>query len=434
MLYIIALIFPPISVLIAIKSLTKVLINIMLTFLYFFPGVIHAWVVIGNNSTASKNYKNKKNKTNINDKVEVEKIEPFNQYFPSIETMSRKQRKSYEFICAHLEEGKHIDVEGNISYLFIYMYEKLNLILKNTNKANEVINDYKNLYENYKHIDKVASYLLNWIGDLYCFCGEFKNALEYYELDPSGTQTHLANKVLNIKYHKNVRVRPEDIFCINKILTDYGRENFNKVIEYSEIILEEERKRRGEDYLQYIGDKYYNEVEKSSFNLFNGYPGNYELNKYFHSENEVFEIIPFYKIEEFLSFARELSRDAENLLREEKDIPKVGEGWVSETELYYKIKDYIENFEVVHHYNSDWLGQQHLDIFIPELDLAFEYQGKQHFEPVEFFGGEEAFEEQKKRDKRKKKKCSNNDVKLICVKPDYNFENIKEIINEEVNG
>ena len=57
------------------------------------------------------------------------------------------------------------------------------------------------------------------------------------------------------------------------------------------------------------------------------------------------------------------------------------------TELYYKIKETFPNEKVVHHGKPSWLGQQHLDIYFPYKNIAIEYQGLQHQEPVEFFGG-----------------------------------------------
>ena len=55
------------------------------------------------------------------------------------------------------------------------------------------------------------------------------------------------------------------------------------------------------------------------------------------------------------------------------------------------------------------------DVFISELDIAIEYQGKQHFQPVEFFGGEEGFESLKKRDARKLELSEEHGVKLIYI-------------------
>jgi hypothetical protein len=120
--------------------------------------------------------------------------------------------------------------------------------------------------------------------------------------------------------------------------------------------------------------------------------------------------------------ASRLLREAENNYRVSMGAKKVGEAWISETELYYKIKKRLPKYEVIQHGRPNWLGRQHLDIWIPELMVAVEYQGKQHDKPIEFFGGVEAFEKGLKRDKLKNKKCLENKVNLIEVREGYDLD------------
>jgi hypothetical protein len=47
-------------------------------------------------------------------------------------------------------------------------------------------------------------------------------------------------------------------------------------------------------------------------------------------------------------------------------------------------------------------------VYLPELKIALEYQGEQHFRPIPFFGGEAGFIETQKRDRRKRKKSKDN--------------------------
>jgi hypothetical protein len=56
------------------------------------------------------------------------------------------------------------------------------------------------------------------------------------------------------------------------------------------------------------------------------------------------------------------------------------------------------------------------------LNIAIEYNGKQHYEPVLYFGGQEGFLNTIKRDKAKKKKCKENKCHLIEVKYDEDLE------------
>lgn len=67
-----------------------------------------------------------------------------------------------------------------------------------------------------------------------------------------------------------------------------------------------------------------------------------------------------------------------------------------------------------------WLGRQSLDLYLPELSLAIECQGVQHFKPVDFAGNggdwaHQSFEEIRKRDNVKLLKCLNHGVKMIYV-------------------
>lgn len=55
------------------------------------------------------------------------------------------------------------------------------------------------------------------------------------------------------------------------------------------------------------------------------------------------------------------------------------------------------------------------DVYISGLNVAIEYQGKQHFEPVEFFGGDDAFQDVRRRDKIKAELSRANGVKLVYI-------------------
>ena len=60
-------------------------------------------------------------------------------------------------------------------------------------------------------------------------------------------------------------------------------------------------------------------------------------------------------------------------------------------------------------------GQMSYDVFICGLNIAIEYQGKQHFEPVELFGGEDSYKKQVVRDKLKWKLSKENNITLVYI-------------------
>lgn len=85
--------------------------------------------------------------------------------------------------------------------------------------------------------------------------------------------------------------------------------------------------------------------------------------------------------------------------------------WKSEYLLYRMIYAYFP--DAVMHYSAPWLGLQHLDVFIPSLSLAIEYQGQQHYKSSDFFGGEMGFDDRQFLDDQKRLRCKNNNVTLL---------------------
>jgi ssDNA-binding Zn-finger/Zn-ribbon topoisomerase 1 len=55
------------------------------------------------------------------------------------------------------------------------------------------------------------------------------------------------------------------------------------------------------------------------------------------------------------------------------------------------------------------------DFYIPKFNLLIEYDGKQHFMPIEKFGGEEGYKKTKRTDEIKNNYALNNNIKLIRI-------------------
>ena len=64
------------------------------------------------------------------------------------------------------------------------------------------------------------------------------------------------------------------------------------------------------------------------------------------------------------------------------------------------------------------------DFYLPDHNICIEYDGRQHFEPNEYFGGEERLEKQKANDNIKNEYCEYNNIRLyrISYKDDINIE------------
>ena len=85
--------------------------------------------------------------------------------------------------------------------------------------------------------------------------------------------------------------------------------------------------------------------------------------------------------------------------------------WKHELSLFHAIRERYP--DTLYQYRPEWLGRQSLDLFIPSLMTAIEYQGIQHYLPVDFFGGEEALTQRQELDRQKRQLCEENQVRLI---------------------
>jgi hypothetical protein len=117
---------------------------------------------------------------------------------------------------------------------------------------------------------------------------------------------------------------------------------------------------------------------------------------------------------------RPLHRQAENALREDLGYAHVGQSWVAETELFLLIRDAVgDQTRVEQHGVPQGFGRQHLDVWLPDWRVGVEYQGEQHDQPLDFFGGEDAWKLTVARDRAKRAKCKRLGINLIEVRPGY---------------
>ena len=71
------------------------------------------------------------------------------------------------------------------------------------------------------------------------------------------------------------------------------------------------------------------------------------------------------------------------------------------------------------------------DFYLPDYNLCIEFDGVQHFEPVNKFGGEEALKINKEKDSIKNKFCKDNNIDLLRIHY-TEINNITNIIKEKL--
>lgn len=90
--------------------------------------------------------------------------------------------------------------------------------------------------------------------------------------------------------------------------------------------------------------------------------------------------------------------------------------------------EYISEFRINDCVNINKLP---FDFYLPEKNICIEYDGEQHFRPVDYFGGLEAFDKLKKRDVIKDNYCLKNNIKLIRI-PFDKYDLIDDILKSEI--
>jgi hypothetical protein len=93
----------------------------------------------------------------------------------------------------------------------------------------------------------------------------------------------------------------------------------------------------------------------------------------------------------------------------------------------YKISKFLKNknifFKREYKFeNCKYKKLLQFDFYLPDLNICIEYDGQQHFEIVEKWGGEKTLNDTKIRDKIKTKYCLDNNIQLLRIKYDDDIE------------
>lgn len=114
----------------------------------------------------------------------------------------------------------------------------------------------------------------------------------------------------------------------------------------------------------------------------------------------------------------------------QKELLKISKG-------HRKVREILEqlniNFDEEYKLNNSLLR---FDFYfkINNFEFAIEYNGKQHYQPVEFFGGEEQFQQQLERDERKRKYCNEKGINLLEIKYDIKLDDLSFIISDFISS
>ena len=104
----------------------------------------------------------------------------------------------------------------------------------------------------------------------------------------------------------------------------------------------------------------------------------------------------------------------------------------SQSKLFNELKQSFPKEEIIFEADNkiiEWIGLQRFDIYFPKYNIAVEYNGEQHYIPIEHFGGEIGLIRTKERDELKRKKCKENNCILFEIKYNYSDKDYQNLIN-----
>lgn len=358
----------------------------------------------------------------VSDKPKSSLYAPYQSYFAE-EPMSPQQLAFYREFVRQYQHGIPLNVEGSVSYIFSFTYGLMEEMIPKR-LYRQLASELVNIGRTYEEYQKVWTDTQRWAADALLLEGDARGALEVFpEIPLSSSTPALTTLLLNIRLFAGAEMKGHDLLTMfPKKITKFGLEHIDQISEYCEILLREWERENRNSAIEHFSYRDQPEPRPDGFPVFLGTVFDFETDRFAFYE---------FESEEMERFAGTITREAENTVREEMGIPKIGEGWIAEIDLYHKIDDWLCDMEVIHHARPDWLGSQHLDIYIPAWKVAVEYQGLQHDQPVEFFGGDEALKERQILDARKMKLCTRNGIRLIYVREGYDFEDLRHQMSPE---
>lgn len=97
-----------------------------------------------------------------------------------------------------------------------------------------------------------------------------------------------------------------------------------------------------------------------------------------------------------------------------------------------KVADYLKSHDIpyIQEYRVSIDGKRRrYDFYLPEDGVVIEFNGIQHYEAIDYFGGEPRFKAQQERDKEKEEYCISNNKRLVVIRYD---EDIDEVLKHNL--
>jgi len=373
-------------------------------------------------------------------------------YQRTVESLANKDQKlSYKYIVDKINHNEYVSISDN-DYLDVYLHELNKKLIhsirnKDVKSISEVAEILDFVIEHYEstHVDSVRRYYPTYIFSLRSAGKTILGALDRWMgfLYENGWSTNSNDVIISlyttfkgIGAQEYVDTKYFGVFAtvnIRKYLTSFGSNHYDNVLAIISDLLNRDYQLLNTNYIfkMYkfedgeisIADTTGQVGAEAFFNLYIN-----TLARKTEYDDGIFRVrtkVPVYTPRVRDAYIKSIANEAEAILRQETGVEH---RWVSESVLFRQIQSAFKNQIVKKHASPPFLGRQHYDVYMPELKVALEYQGEQHFKPIPFFGGEVGFIETQKRDKRKRKLSEDNGIHQIDVLPGYDIAAVLEKI------
>lgn len=341
--------------------------------------------------------------TPVEEKVDIMSVPKFCQPMALENVIPAEPLAFYKTIEPRLLAGQYVEIEGNISYIFVFLYKQL---------AEWKTSGFSNLQSLLAHIrslyvsePKIVYYCDLWHAGCFIGLGQYETFLAITEPASISSAFDRRQTLLRLSCQFGLRI-PANLLDIAR-LANRTRSTFFTDL-YPDVFFQAAAERFQQHILDhgpwiaFLMNKEVLTVDSRGHSIFPMVPFHFSEDRPKLSFLSLTTKGNVATTKSNLAYIDQLLYDSENLARQSMNLPMIGEGWIGETELYYFLNEKFPTLAIVQHGKPAFLGRQHFDIWIEKLKLAIEYHGEQHFQPVGLFGGDEAFAKTVERDERKR--------------------------------
>ena len=286
----------------------------------------------------------------------------WNMYYPSLSYANKEQKLFYNRLEAALEADEKIDIKENITYIFIYLYKIVYEFIR-CQKIDPLLIKFDRIFYFYGSNETISAYTNGWSVDACLYIGDYENAWRYFKKQKYGKfedMIFIRGKYANASFQGEELLK---FFGSDNGLTKFGKINIEHVINQISIFLENFYSENKINYAKHFLKKYnYGLLTKNDLEELRGYYTNdsefKRLKKdYEKTQNSKYpyprkyryglfagapigtpytlrDLIPYILSIALHNRIKSIIRESENTVRSENNLPLVGKGRISKTELF----------------------------------------------------------------------------------------------------